>query len=109
MKRFDNPMLMTQATQIVKEQNSLLSKGNLEDYSWQELKIIAEDLSKHFKKSVYHDHMREIMANGSTKQLETSSNIIGERANVRIIGLCQDQKSDGSGYAGLTFQFTSVL
>jgi hypothetical protein len=50
-----------------------------------------------------------MMENGHTKTFETSSTIIGEKIRVRIIGVCQDQKSDNSGAAGLTFQTTHAL
>jgi hypothetical protein len=89
----------------------LLSKGSLDDYSWTELKIIANDLSANGEQSVYYAKMTELMQSGSTKTFDTgdTSGLVGSKMRVRIIGICQDQKSDGSGSAGLTFQTTHAL
>jgi hypothetical protein len=87
----------------------LLTKDSLGDYSWSELKTIASDLSANGEGSVYYAKMTELMQEGSTKTFETDSSVIGARVKVRIIGVCQDVKSDGTGQAGLTFQTTHAL
>jgi hypothetical protein len=86
----------------------LLSKDSLDDYTWAELKTIANDLSANGEQSVYYAKMTELMQSGSTKTFETDSSVIGERVKVRIIGICQDVKTDNTT-AGLTFQTTHAL
>jgi hypothetical protein len=83
--------------------------SNLQDYSWQELKLISDSISVKGEKSKYYPHMLELMRQGSTKTFSTTNDIIGKQARVRIIGLCQDQKSEDNGMAGITFQFTHAL
>jgi hypothetical protein len=89
--------------------DELLLKGSLDDYTWDELKTVSVDLSVNGENSVYYAHMLGLMQEGSTKTFATGSSDIGEMMRVRIIGLCQDQKSDGTGAAGLTLQATHVL
>jgi hypothetical protein len=55
--------------------------------------------------------MLELMQSGSTKTFVTNDTTgeIGTSMAIRIIGICQDVKSDGTGQAGLTFQTTHAL
>jgi hypothetical protein len=102
MKRF-----LGNITRTSKEENCLARKA-LQDYTWRELKIIADDLSENDKNSAYYDHMFALLRTDSKKTFETNNNVIGKQARVRIIGILQDEKADG-GTAGLTFQFTHAL
>jgi hypothetical protein len=83
----------------------------LNNYSWAELKTIADDLSENGEGGTYYSEMLGLMKKGSVKTFIASSSITGisETVQVRIIGICQDQKSDGTGVAGLTFQTTHSL
>jgi hypothetical protein len=87
---------------------NLPTSTSLDDYSWAELKIIANDLSKNNTSSEYYSIVLSMMQSGSTKTFTTTSTVIGTNVKVRIIGICQDQKTS-DGTAGLTFQTTHAL
>jgi hypothetical protein len=84
---------------------------DLNELSWNELSSISSDLSSkdEASDSPYYQAVEYMMENSHTKTFETSSAGIGEKVSVRIIGICQDQKSDNTGSAGLTFQTVHVL
>jgi hypothetical protein len=85
---------------------------SLNDYSWEELKIIANDISENGENSEYYERICNLMKLASTKTVtlagvtDTSDTSIeeGTTVEVQIIGINHDDKADGSGKAGLTFQ-----
>jgi hypothetical protein len=112
MKKLDKEkVLLVQLEEGPKESNfvELPCERPLDDYSWQELKTIADDLSANGDQSQYYSRMFDLMRSSSTKTFEVSDSIAYEgKMSVRIIGLCQDVKEDGT-VAGLTLQATHTL
>jgi hypothetical protein len=73
---------------------------SLESLSWDELKIIADDLSANGESSAYYDAMVAYMMADDTHTVDLGN--LGV-ATVRVIGICHDTKT-GGGTAGLTFR-----
>jgi hypothetical protein len=112
MKRYKGKILrgrLGENSLAERDEQLLLSKQSLDDYSWAELKFIANSLSTEETKSQYYAHMLDLMKAGGTKTFEASDSITRDgKISVRIIGLCQDVKEDGT-MTGLTFQTTHAL
>jgi hypothetical protein len=103
-----NNVILSEGEQNETHRKNELEARNLNSYSWEELKIIADDLSVNGRDSEYYTDVFEMTHDGSAKTFTTGSDILGEKMKVRIIGVCQDVKEDGT-MAGLTFQTTHTL
>ncbi|MEG0944880.1 MAG: DUF6273 domain-containing protein, partial [Angelakisella sp.] len=83
---------------------------SLNDYSWADLAVIADDLSAHAtddpattgEGSIYYTEFKDFMKKDSRKELG------GSLPSVRIIGINHDDKV-GGGKAGLTFMTDDIV
>ena len=94
----------------------------------QEIIAAASDISKKGNMSQYFDEYQDYLVNGGDwdvdagkpgptfgRGLENGYGLMhikwgdGREHTARIVGMNHDEKSDGSGKAGLTFQFTGLL
>jgi hypothetical protein len=86
-------------------------QDSLEAYSWDDLKIIADDISANGESSQYYDNINALMNSQSAKTINigtvdgNSNTSAAETIDVQIIGINHDTKSDGTK-AGLTLQIT---
>jgi hypothetical protein len=62
VKRYDGTILLAEEQSWV-----VTKKHSLQDYTWDELKIIANNLSMRGTRSAYYAHMLELMQAGSKK------------------------------------------
>jgi hypothetical protein len=94
--------------------DKIQDKDTLEEYSWDELKTIADDLSTNGESSQYYEHMESLMLMASTKTVtldavdnDSSTPITaGTTVTVQAIGINHDIKTDGTK-AGLTFRIVN--
>lgn len=89
-------------------------KSSVNDYTWEELSTISDEISAAPSQEEainiakrYHLCNEDGTLDGSqTKTVELSN---GVSSSVKIIGFNHDDKSDGSGKAGITFAFTEIV
>lgn len=79
-----------------------IPEKHLNDYSWTELKAIAEDISTNGENSRYYEEFYNYGLNAETKTLDLGTELI----DFRIVSMLHDDKADGSGKAGLVFMNT---
>lgn len=97
-------------------------KGGLGEYTWEELSALSELMSEVDANPDQYDFDAAEVAvafnlcgkDGSLRDAQTKSITLStedgpSEAAVRIIGIAHDDRADGSGKAGLTFQFVSSL
>ncbi|MEG1830272.1 MAG: hypothetical protein RR204_00465, partial [Raoultibacter sp.] len=90
--------------------------ANLDDYTWPQLSVIADDLSAKGEESAYYPHFSKFLtdptdtgARNDKVHHKLTTLTDGSILEVRIVGINHDVKSDGSGTAGLTFMATHSL
>jgi hypothetical protein len=80
---------------------------SLEEYSWSKLKTVANDLSVNGTSSSYYDEFHTYMLNKETKTVTLPTDdteLSGVSFSVQVIGINHNDKTDGTGKAGLTFR-----
>lgn len=91
----------------------VVPRDNLNDYTWEELSKISDELAACSTEeemletaASYHLVSEDGHLDGSqTKSVQLSD---GTEAHVQIVGLCQDEKTDGDR-AGITFGFAEAI
>lgn len=83
-------------------------RASLNDYSWDELSQISHEISKDYRTGSIQDHYN-LPALGDVKDTKQVILTDGSTAEVAIVGYNHDDKSDGSGKAGMTFMFTTCM
>lgn len=89
-------------------------KGSVEEYTWSELSAISDEIGKASDENAaidiakkYHLVNDDGTLDGTQRKSVTLSD--GTQTSVQIAGFAHDDKSDGSGKAGITFVFTDAI
>ncbi|MEE0028167.1 MAG: DUF6273 domain-containing protein, partial [Atopobiaceae bacterium] len=87
-------------------------KATIAAYSWDELKSISREIAGASYRTegltiarAYRLVDDEFRLNGDTKEVVLDD---GATARVRILGFCHDELADGTGKAGISFEFANV-
>ena len=98
---------------------SLISSGtvpvrdSLDDYSWTELSLISQEIASADEGSMLQvaEHYNLCDEGGSLLNGQAKSILLadGHEASAVIVGFACDDKSDGSGKAGITFMFSDSV
>lgn len=89
-------------------------KNSLNDYSWDEISQISEEIAAANSESAALDIAKDYNLVGSNGKLDGSQVkdielTDGTKAQVKIVGFTHDEKADKSGKAGITFMFTDAI
>ena len=89
-------------------------KNSLEDYSWDEISQISDEISKSGSQSAAIEIAKKYhlcSSDGSLEALQTKKFSLSDGTSVKaeIIGFYHDDKSDGSGKAGITFMTADAV
>lgn len=89
-------------------------RGSVEEYSWAELSAISEEIGQTVSDDAaievarkYHLVNDDGTLDGTQRKSVTLTD--GTVTSVQIVGFAHDEKSDGSGRAGITFIFTDGI
>lgn len=83
-----------------------IAQRKLADYTVQELKMVAEDLSKNGTSSKKYEEFHGYLERDEHWPFQMTD---GTNIEMRIVGICHDTKESNGSYAGLTMQATKAL
>ena len=104
------------ATGVFGSSNSsgVAAKGSVNDYTWAELSAISDEIGAAADENAaieiakkYNLCNQDGTLDGNQRKDVTLTN--GLQTSVQIVGFAHDDKSDGSGKAGITFMFTDAI
>ena len=90
-------------------------KDSVDDYTWEELSAIsaeiaaASDEDEAIEIAKTYNLVNEDGTLDGTHQTKSVTLTNGAEISVQIVGFAHDDKSDGSGKAGITFMFTDAI
>ncbi|HIT44692.1 MAG TPA: zinc ribbon domain-containing protein [Candidatus Aphodovivens excrementavium] len=94
--------------------SGVAAKGSVNDYTWAELSAISDEIGAATDENAaieiakkYNLCNQDGTLDGNQRKDVTLTN--GLQTSVQIVGFAHDDKSDGSGKAGITFMFTDAI